>query len=190
MKRAWIWAIGLLVTPLQSCGSGPPAAPLGFDRHPANSPATLAGLNESAEPPARLPVPSEVASAVPANRPAQRVTRDLGPTPNRITVFIVSDFNAPAGISSLTPQRRGELVAAAASAQSVTLLCRGDQSRASRSHWQALIRRGMAVKRFLIDQGIQASRIRLLARSSGAFIADNATADGRAQNRRVEIHLK
>jgi len=51
------------------------------------------------------------------------------------------------------------------------------------------VRRGVAVKRLLIAQGVDPARIRLFARSAGAFVADNRTAEGRAQNRRVEIRF-
>jgi len=190
MKLAVLMALALVGAPLLSCSSGPPSAPLGLDRHPANSAATLASLRALGQ---QVPVPSPppppmvaVAPPIPPDPPYFPNER---PTPSRITVFVVSDFSAPRGIASLSPQKRAELITAATQAQSVTLLCRGDQSRPSRAYRVTLIQRGIEIKKFLVSQGVAPGRIRLLARSAGAFVADNATREGRAQNRRVEIHL-
>jgi len=50
-------------------------------------------------------------------------------------------------------------------------------------------RRAEAVKRYLVGRGIAAERIRSEGRGSTQPIASNATAEGRAQNRRVEIEI-
>jgi len=158
---------------------------MGFDRHPANSAATLADLRRESRPAERAaPAPNEVSPAIPTDR----ISPPDGPTPDRITVFVVSDFT-PGGLAGWSPQRRAQLVEASRTAQVVTLLCRGDHARPSQAYRQALIRKGVEVKRFLVSEGIAAGRIRIFARSAGAFVADNNTSDGRARNRRVEIHL-
>lgn len=186
MRRAWILALGLLLAPLQGCGTGAPSAPMGFDRHPANSAATLAGLRGEPRPVAQLAsAPNEVSPAVPSDR----ASAAGHPMPNRITIFVVSDFTSPGGLAAWSPDQRAQLLKAARTAQGVTLLCRGDQTRPSRVYRRALIRRGIEVKRFLVSEGIAAGRIRIFARSAGAFVADNNTSVGRARNRRVEIHL-
>jgi len=48
-------------------------------------------------------------------------------------------------------------------------------------------RRAEAVKKALADAGIAASRITAVGKGEAAPVADNATAEGRARNRRVEI---
>jgi len=50
--------------------------------------------------------------------------------------------------------------------------------------------RAEAVKRYLVDHGIAASRITGEGFGEREPVASNATAEGRAQNRRVELHVK
>ena len=47
--------------------------------------------------------------------------------------------------------------------------------------------RGDAVKAYLVSQGIDANRIKTEGRGKSQPVADNATAEGRAKNRRVEL---
>ena len=49
------------------------------------------------------------------------------------------------------------------------------------------LRRASAVRDYLIGQGLPSSNIDVAGLGSSMPIADNATADGRARNRRVEI---
>jgi len=46
-----------------------------------------------------------------------------------------------------------------------------------------------AYRQYLADRGVSATRIAIDGRGSREPIADNATAAGRAQNRRVEIFV-
>ncbi len=48
-------------------------------------------------------------------------------------------------------------------------------------------RRAQRVKGFLVTQGVAEERIKVFGRGEENFIASNDTADGRAQNRRIEI---
>lgn len=50
-------------------------------------------------------------------------------------------------------------------------------------------RRARAVRNYLVEKGVNASRIDLSGFGSDRPIASNETDDGRAQNRRVEIHV-
>ena len=49
------------------------------------------------------------------------------------------------------------------------------------------LRRAIAVRDYLINQGVAASSTDVAGLGSSRPVADNATADGRARNRRVEI---
>jgi OOP family OmpA-OmpF porin len=51
------------------------------------------------------------------------------------------------------------------------------------------IRRADAVKNFLVSKGIEQNRVYTEGKGSTAPVADNATAAGRAKNRRVEVEV-
>ncbi|SDI45512.1 Outer membrane protein OmpA [Pseudomonas flavescens] len=64
-------------------------------------------------------------------------------------------------------------------------------STGSRQHNMALSqRRAQSVTSYLTAQGIDGTRLSSRGAGPDQPIADNATADGRAQNRRVEVNLK
>ena len=57
-------------------------------------------------------------------------------------------------------------------------------------HNQALSeRRAGAVKTVLVSRGVQEGQIQVVGYGESRPIADNATSDGRAKNRRVELHI-
>ena len=61
-------------------------------------------------------------------------------------------------------------------------------SMGSEAHNQRLsLRRAEAVKAYLVNQGVPVDRIRTEGRGEAQPVASNDTAQGRAQNRRVEI---
>ena len=63
-------------------------------------------------------------------------------------------------------------------------------SMGSEAHNQRLsLRRAEAVKAYLVNQGVSAERIRTEGRGEAQPVASNDTAQGRAQNRRVDITL-
>ena len=64
-----------------------------------------------------------------------------------------------------------------------------DSTGSAATNAELSLRRAEAVRTFLITQGVSASRIDVEAFGPSRPVADNATADGRARNRRVEIVL-
>ena len=64
-------------------------------------------------------------------------------------------------------------------------------SRGSVAHNTSLSdRRAKAVRRWLIEKGIAPARLSARGYGPSRPVADNATAEGRAANRRVEFHLQ
>lgn len=58
------------------------------------------------------------------------------------------------------------------------------------SNWELSSARAASAARFLIDEaGIDPARIHVVGRSHYEPVADNDTAEGRAENRRLEIQL-
>jgi OOP family OmpA-OmpF porin len=51
------------------------------------------------------------------------------------------------------------------------------------------VRRAEAVKAYLVSKGIEANRVYTEGKGEKQPVADNKTAAGRAQNRRVEIEV-
>ncbi len=184
MKRRLALGLVLGALLLASCSSGSPQAPVGFDKHPANSAATIATLTAVRAPASEALPPGQVQAA----RASPVAALASLPTPTA-SIMVISSFSAPGGVATLDADDRARLVAAAKEARVITLYCRTDRARPSRAGWRASVQRGVEVKRFLVAQGIKPAKVRLLARSAGAFIADNTTAVGRAKNRRVEIHF-
>jgi len=75
--------------------------------------------------------------------------------------------------------------------QSVGVLCIGhtDSVGSDEYNMKLSMRRAEAVKSYLVSRGIPARRISVEGRGEANPVASNATAEGRAQNRRVELKL-
>jgi chemotaxis protein MotB len=58
------------------------------------------------------------------------------------------------------------------------------------SNWSLAAARANAVTRFLLEQGFAPARLQSVSYADTRPIADNATADGRAANRRVELQIE
>lgn len=185
MKPSLILALAALVGILSGCSSAAPSAPMGLNRHPANSPEAVASLT-------RPPADQQAAAVAPNGAPPlqhQIYAPIVPPHVERLAVLVLSDASAPGGVEALPVGERAALISAARSAQSIRLLCRGDRDRPSKAGWTDAVARGFRIKRFLVAAGVAPQRIRIYARSAGAFVADNSNPSGRAQNRRVEIHF-
>ena len=95
------------------------------------------------------------------------------------------------GKSELLPgaQQRLDQVAQALKGNERTILVEGhSDSRGSVAGNQQLsLRRAQSVLDYLVPRGIQAQRIRAVGEGSNRPVAENTSAEGRANNRRVEI---
>lgn len=81
------------------------------------------------------------------------------------------------------------LLPTAQEAKAINLRGRTDSNVADQVDRDIAKTRALAARKFLIENGVAANKIRVYASGAGKFVADNRTAEGRAKNRRVEIEL-
>lgn len=81
------------------------------------------------------------------------------------------------------------LVTAAKAAQRIYLRGRTDARIAGSDDARIAFGRALAARQFLIEQGVDSSKIKVYALSAGDFLAPANSEAGRALNRRVEIEL-
>lgn len=76
------------------------------------------------------------------------------------------------------------------SIESVNIVGHTDSSGSDAYNQQLSMRRANAVKNYLLDKGIDPSVITTSGMGESQPVASNATSEGRAQNRRVEVSFK
>ncbi|GEM_PF-2460152 len=81
------------------------------------------------------------------------------------------------------------LLPAAKAADHINLRGHTDAKRAGPADPRIAHGRAMAARKYLIENGVPASKIAVSSQADGGFIALNTTKEGRALNRRVEIEL-
>jgi outer membrane protein OmpA-like peptidoglycan-associated protein len=96
--------------------------------------------------------------------------------------------------STLNPTSQGNLNDLAATLkkyEDTEILVEGhtDADGAEEHNHALSIRRAQSVSSFLVGQGVAASRLSTMGYGEAQPIADNETADGKSQNRRVEIAI-
>ena len=111
----------------------------------------------------------------------------------KVTVRAVAHFDFDA--AELRPADRAALLAEVAQMKNVTwqaVIATGHtDSVGSDAYNQALAaRRADGVRRWLLAQGLDPALVRSQAQGEAAPVADNASADGRAQNRRAELRFE
>lgn len=89
-----------------------------------------------------------------------------------------------------SPALAGVLVPAARNADRVTVRAFTDASAITEDSRRAALARAVAARKALIDAGVDPRKVRAYYQSSGGWVADNTTEEGRALNRRVDVELK
>jgi outer membrane protein OmpA-like peptidoglycan-associated protein len=168
--------------------------------------AAMIGANEAqaeAESQAAAAAASEVAAAAAAREAATRARNDLrtqlnAVLPTRETdrglVSEIGGVQFATGTADLSPQARESLarfsgIIASYSDIRINIEGHTDSTGSSEKNSELSLRRAIAVRDYLIGQGIAASRIDVQGYGPSKPVADNGTAEGRARNRRVEMVL-
>lgn len=113
---------------------------------------------------------------------------------NQLKVDIPSDLSFDTGRYDIKPNMRPVLDRLAGGLNqhpitTVTIIGHTDSTGTDAINDPLSINRAAAVRDYLISRGVSAQRIGIDGRGSRQPVADNATASGRAMNRRVEIFV-
>jgi OmpA-OmpF porin, OOP family len=129
------------------------------------------------------PAPEPVAEAAPA--PAPKVVTE------RVSLSAAALFAHDSAVFHRDAQPQldefAARVKALSSIQSVNIVGHTDSSGSDAYNQGLSERRAASVKNFLIEQGVDANIITTSGMGESQPVASNATAEGRAQNRRVEV---
>jgi outer membrane protein OmpA-like peptidoglycan-associated protein len=111
---------------------------------------------------------------------------------NQLKLNVPSDFSFDVGRADIKPEMRPVLDEMARNLDpkvKVTVVGHTDSTGSDAINDPLSLQRADAVRQYLALRGVSASRIDVQGRGSHEPVASNATAAGRAQNRRVEIFL-
>lgn len=136
---------------------------------------------------------AELASAVAADSMATTAPLPAMRQVAGRTVYTLSGGAFASSGASLTGSGRASLNRLAAQlGRTVSLHIDGysDSQGADAANLRLSQQRADAVRKALVDAGLNAGRIQAVGRGETAPVADNASAEGRARNRRVEITVK
>lgn len=114
---------------------------------------------------------------------------------NQLKLNVPSDVSFDVGRSDIKPELRTVLdqFATGLKAQPRTLVRivgHTDSTGTDAVNQPLSLKRAESVKNYVEDRGVSAARIEAVGRGEHEPVADNATAEGRAKNRRVEIFLR
>lgn len=121
---------------------------------------------------------------------------DVTRTPdNQLKLNVPSDISFPVNSAAVQPSLRPVLDSFANSLKDdpntqVRIVGHTDSSGSDAVNNPLSLERAQSVRDYLADRGIAPSRVTATGRGAREPIADNGTATGRAQNRRVEIFLR
>lgn len=112
-----------------------------------------------------------------------------------LRVGVASDYSFAVDSSQLTPQAKQTFTQIAGVLKDynktiIHIVGFTDSTGAAAYNQKLSVRRARAVADYLISQGVPAGRIQIEGRGETQPVATNATAAGRARNRRVDIVIK
>jgi len=138
------------------------------------------------QPQAAQPIPDASTSSVGATSAFPEKTLEV--TASGAVVRVFHDFAKTEFLP--TQQTAKVLRAAAPSADSIVVRGHTDSATPNPVDRLIAIERAVKARSWLLANGAQPGTVRLHFRSAGGFISENETAQGRALNRRVDVHLQ
>lgn len=138
--------------------------------------------------PAAAPAPAPAAAPAPARAPAP------APAPAATKVTYAADAFFDFDKAVLKPEGKAKLDDLAGKVQGINLevviaVGHTDSTGAAAYNQALSVRRAEAVKAYLVSKGIESNRIYTEGKGLSQPVADNATREGRAKNRRVEVEV-
>ncbi|MDH5436259.1 MAG: OmpA family protein [Gammaproteobacteria bacterium] len=124
--------------------------------------------------------------------PAMKITQDEAKKTVTMSAGALFDVNS----SEIKPDSRSQLhelknyVDNLSDVQSIEIVGHTDSTGSDEYNQSLSQRRATAVKNYLVEQGMNTNTISTVGVGESRPIADNNTTEGRARNRRVEVHLK
>jgi OOP family OmpA-OmpF porin len=158
------------------------------------TPATAAKGCDGAIVPMAAPAPAPAPAAAPAPAPARPPAPAPAPAPVASKVTYAADAFFDFDKAVLKPEGKAKLDDLAGKvsgiALEVVIAVGHTDSTGPAGYNQALSnRRAEAVKAYLVSKGIESNRIYTEGKGLTQPVADNATREGRAKNRRVEVEV-
>ena len=148
----------------------------------------------AAPPPPLAPAAAPIAAAPIVAAPI--VVPPPAPVKRTVAVTLGADATFDTGKADLKPQGRtkldevaGKLTDPSVTIDSMIVTGHTDNVGSAASNQKLSERRAEAVKTYLVAKGLNGSKIRTQGKGLTQPIADNKTAQGRAQNRRVEVEV-
>ena len=109
-------------------------------------------------------------------------------------VTFAADAFFDTGKSVLKPEAKAKLTDLVGKTKAISLeviiaVGHADSTGSDALNQKLSIARAEAVKKFLVDAGVEKNRVYTEGKGSKAPVADNKTTEGRAKNRRVEVEV-
>jgi OOP family OmpA-OmpF porin len=188
---------------IDGCGKAKPAPVAVVAPQPAQAAPVAAAPAAAAAAPAATAAPAAAASsaatassaAAVAAVPVAAVAAASQEKPMR-TVTIGGDAFFDTNKATFRKEAQPELekiserVRRVSSVESVQIIGHTDNTGAADYNQKLSEQRAATVKDFLVKNGVDPSKITILGKGQSSPIADNATTEGRAKNRRVDVMVK
>lgn len=159
------------------------------------TPATAAkGCDGEIKPAPKVEAPKPVAPPPPAPPPAPAKPVPPPPAPVSEKVTFAADAFFDFDKSTLKPEAKAKLDDLVSKTKGINLeviiaVGHTDSVGTDAYNQKLSIRRSEAVKAYLVSKGIESNRIYTEGKGLTQPVADNATREGRAKNRRVEVEV-